>query len=99
MKEILEPLTLLEKEARDERCNVLDVWNDNYLTDEYLDDTLGLAIKEVSLKKNGKIDESKDDITFKGIWLTKNQCIILRNHLDSFIQLAETWQELERKEK
>ena len=62
-----------------------------------LDDTFGIAIKECLVNTKGDIDEGEDDIEFSGIYLTKAQCIILKNYLDTFTQLAETEEELAEK--
>jgi hypothetical protein len=99
MKESLISLDIQEKEVtvgKDgaKTVKLLGLWDDNYINDFYMEDTLGISIKECLVKENGNVDETKDDISFTGFWLTKYQCIILRNYLDSFIQLAETIEEL-----
>ncbi|WP_448506366.1 hypothetical protein [Immundisolibacter sp.] len=76
----------------------LTCWNDDYLDDDYMDDTLGIGIKDCYLTKAGEEDTKYDYLEFKAVWLTKAECIILKNYLDSFIQLAETCEELERKQ-
>ena len=102
MKAELDSLTMKEeKQILDingrKACNAIDIWNDNMLSDSYLADTLGVAVKQCYLTRGGKIDEEEDDIEFYSIWLTKSQCIVLKNYLDSFIQLAETEEELAEK--
>jgi len=101
MKEELNKLTLLEKETSDREGKTiviaLDAWTDNAISDVFMEDTLGIAIKDCRLLSNEEIDEDYED-RFTAIWLTKHQAIILRSYLDNFIQLAETETELNEKE-
>jgi len=100
MKELLSQIELIEKEnGRNSEGKkivaTLIVWNDNCLSDAYMEDTLGIGVEDRILKDNGETKEYKGELT--AMWLTKGQCIILRNHLDSFIALAETEEELQKR--
>lgn len=100
MKEQLNQLILREKEVAvsgiDHVVSVLKVWDDNAISDCYMEDTLGIGVETLRITKKNKL-KPYDEI-LSAVWLTKSQAIILRNHLDNFIQLAETELELNMRE-
>lgn len=91
MKADINILKIIENQTFDltdgKGVRVLQLWTDNNISDEFRDDTLLIGLEDCIINDNGDLEETNGELT--AIYLTKYQAIILRNYLDTFIQLAE----------
>lgn len=91
MKADLNILKIVENQILDltdkKGVRVLQLWTDNNISYDFKGDTLMIGLENCYITDNGDLEETNGELT--GIYLTKYQAIILRNYLDSYIQLAE----------